>query len=58
MAPEESGDVVVLEDCPVVVEDGQVGAGVDVEVVGGAGVIEVVDHGGDERSENLLIPIL
>ena len=53
--PEEGGDVVVLEDGLVVVHDGEVGAGLDVEVVGGAGVVVVVDDGGEEEGEDLKI---
>jgi hypothetical protein len=45
----------VLEDCTVVVEESQVRARVDVKVVGGARVVEVVDHGGDETRENFQI---
>ena len=50
----------ILEDRSVVVEDGQLRAGVDVEVVCRARVVEVVDHGRDQRSEDLQIrnPVL
>ena len=58
--PEEGRDVMILEDRSVVVEDGQLRAGVDVEVVCRARVVEVVDHGRDQRSEDLQIrnPVL
>ena len=50
----------VLEDGAVVVEDGEAALGVDVEVVGGARVVVVVDDGGDQRSEELQVrqPVL
>ena len=50
----------IFEDRPVVVEDGQVRSRVDVKVVGRPRVVEVVDHGGHQRSENLKVgnPIL
>ena len=47
--------MVVLEDGLVVVHDGEVGAGLDVEVVGGARVVVVVDDGGEEEGEDLKI---
>ena len=47
--------MVILEDRPVVVEDGEVGARVDVEVVGRAGVVKVVDDGRHQAGENLQI---
>ena len=58
--PEEGGYVVVLQDGLVVVEDGQVGGGLDVEVVGGPGVVVVVDDGGEEEGEDLQVghPVL
>ena len=58
--PEEGGHVVVLQDGLVVVEDGQVGGGLDVEVVGGPGVVVVVDDGGEEEGEDLQVrhPVL
>ena len=43
----------ILQDSFVVVEDGEAGLGLDVEVVGGAGVVEVVDDGGEEQGEDL-----
>ena len=49
--PEEGGHVVVLQDGLVVVEDGQVGGGLDVEVVGGPGVVVVVDDGEKRREK-------
>ena len=45
---EECRYVVVLQHSPVVVEQRQAGARVDVEVVGGAGVVQVVDYGGEQ----------
>ena len=50
----------VLEDRTVVVEKGQVRGRVDVKVVGGARVVEVVNHGGDKTRENFQIgnPVL
>ena len=50
----------IFEDRSVVVEEGQVRSRVDVEVVRSPGVVEVVDHGGHQRSENLEVgnPIL
>ena len=39
----------------VVIEDGQLGAGLDMEVVGGAGVVVVVDDGGEEDAEYLQV---
>ena len=58
--PEELGDVVVLEDGAVVIEDGEAALGVDVEVVGGARVVVVVDDGRDQRREDLQVrqPVL
>ena len=47
--------MVVLKDCLVVVHDGEGGVGLDVEVVGGAGVVEVVDDGGEEEGEDLQV---
>ena len=57
---EEGCDVVILKDGFVVVEDGEVGLGLDVEVVGGAGVVVVVDDGGEEQGEDLEVgqPVL
>ena len=57
---EEGCDVVVLQDGFVVVEDGEVGGGLDMEVVGGAGVVVVVDDGGEEQGEDLKVgePVL
>ncbi len=53
--PEESWHVVVLQYRPVIVQDGQIGAGVVVEVVGGASVVIVVDDGGQQTCEDLEI---
>ena len=50
----------IFLDRSVVIEDGQLGAGLDMEVVGGAGVVEVVDDGGEEESKDLEVgePVL
>ena len=45
----------IFLDRSVVIEDGQLGAGLDVEVVGGAGVVVVVDDGGQEDAEYLQV---
>ena len=57
---EEGCHMVILQDRFVVVEDGEVGAGLDMEVVGGAGVVVVVDDGGEEQGEDLEVgqPVL
>ena len=47
--------MVVLQDCPVIVEEGETGARVDVEVVGGSCVVEVVDDGGEQQSKHLKV---
>ena len=44
-----------FEDGAVVVEDCEVALGVDVEVVGGARVVVVVDDGGYQRREDLQV---
>ena len=43
----------VFKDRFVVVEECEAGAGLDVEVVGGARVVEVVDDGGEQQGEDL-----
>ena len=43
----------VFEDGAVVVEDGEVALGIDVEVVGGARVLVVVDDCGEEEGKDL-----
>ena len=50
----------VLQHCPVVVENGQAGPGVDMKIVGSPGVVKVVDYGGQEAREDLQVgqPIL
>ena len=45
----------IFLDRSVVIEDGQLGAGLDMEVVGGAGVVVVVDDGGQEDTEYLQV---
>ena len=45
----------IFLDRSVVIEDGQLGAGLDMEVVGGAGVVVVVDDGGQENTEYLQV---
>ena len=47
--------MVVLQDGPVVVHDGEAGVWLDVEVVGGACVLVVVDDGREEEGEDLKI---
>ena len=51
----EGGDVMILLDRSVVVEHGQLGAGLDVEVVGGARVVVVVNDGREQNAEYLQI---
>ena len=50
----------ILQDRLVVVDDGQVWGGLDVEVVGGPGVVVVVDDGGEQQGEDLEVghPVL
>ena len=45
--------MMVLEHGDVIVEDRQVAAGADEELLVDAGVVEVVTHGGDQRGEQL-----
>ena len=45
----------ILQDGLVVVHDGEVGAGLDVEVVGGARVVVVVDDGREEEGKDLKV---
>ena len=45
----------IFLDRSVVIEDGQLGAGLDVEVVGCSGMIVVVDDGGEENTEYLQV---
>ena len=49
----------ILKDRAVVIKNGQVGAGLGVEVVGSAGVFVVVNGGGKEHREhfNLAQPV-
>ena len=58
--PEEGGHVVVLQHRLVIVDDGQVRGGLDMEVVGGPAVVVVVDDGGEEEGEDLQVghPVL
>ena len=49
---DDGGAVVVLLDALVVVREGPVRCGVDVEEVGAAVVAGVVDHGGEEERED------
>lgn len=53
--PEETRHVMILQNSPVIVEDCQVRAGVDVKVVSGAAVIKVVNDGGHEAGEDFQI---
>ena len=52
--------MVVLQDRLVIVDDGQVRGGLDMEVVGGPAVVVVVDDGGEEEGEDLQVghPVL
>ena len=47
--------MVIFKDGLVVVHDGQGGAGLHVEVVGGARVVEVVDDRREEECEDLKV---
>jgi hypothetical protein len=51
--PESGTYVMVLQDSSIVVQQGSLGAGHHVEIVRGAGVLEVVDHGRHQGSEDL-----
>ena len=51
---EELRDMVVLKDGPIVVEHGQLGARLDVEVVRRARVVIVVDNGREQQGKHLL----
>lgn len=50
----------VFEDSSVVIENGQTAAAVDVKVVGGSRMVEIVDNGRHQRSEDLQVghPVL
>ena len=50
----------ILKNCPVIVEECKVRARVNVKIVCCASVIKIVDHGCDQRRENLQVgyPIL
>ena len=52
--------MVVLQHRLVIVDDGQVRGGLDMEVVGGPAVVVVVDDGGEEEGEDLQVrhPVL
>ena len=58
--PEEFCHMMILQYCPVIVEDGKRGTRLDVEVVGGAGVVIVMNNGREEERKNLEIrqPVL
>ena len=58
--PEEFCHMMILQYCPVIVEDGKRGTRLDVEVVGGAGVVIVMNDGREEERKNLEIrqPVL
>lgn len=47
-SPKKGRDVVIFQDSPVIVEHCQTSARIDVKVVGGASVVEVVDNGGHQ----------
>ena len=55
LPPEEGGHVVVLQHGPVIVHDGEAGVRLDVEVVGGARVLVVVDDRGEEEGKDLKV---
>ena len=57
---EKRSDMMILQDWLVVVDDGQVWGWLDVEVVGGPGVVVVVDDGGEQQGEDLEVghPVL
>ncbi len=52
--------MMILKDGPVVIEDGEAGPRLDVEVVGRSCVVVVVDDGREEKGEDLQIrePVL
>lgn len=54
-APEGGADVVVLQHAAVVVEEGGVGTGVDVEAVGGAGVFYIMHHGRQQKRQHFQV---
>ncbi len=58
--PEKRGHVMVLQDGPVVVEQGEARGRVDVEIVRRARMVEVVNDGRHQRGEDLEVghPIL
>ena len=60
ISPEERRDVMVLEDRPVIVDHGQVWCGLDVEVVGCPGVVQIMNNGWEEETEYLQVwhPVL
>ena len=53
--PEGGADVVVLQNCPVVVQQCRFRAGHDVEAVGGARVLKVVNDGGQQGGKDLQV---
>ena len=52
--------MMVLQNSPIIVEDGQAGTRLDVEVVGGSRVVIIMDDGREEEGKNLEIrqPVL
>ena len=50
----------VFQDSPVIVENGQTAARIDVKVVGGARMVEIVDNGSHQGGEDFQIghPVL
>lgn len=52
--------MMILEDSHVIEQDGLLGVGLDVEVVGSEGVFGVMDDGREEKSEDLEVrePVL
>ena len=51
---EGHGKVVVLQDRFVIVDEGQLGLGVDQELVGHAGVVHVVNAAGQDGGQDLV----
>lgn len=47
--------MMVLEHCSIVVQESRVGSRHDVEIVGGASVLEVVHHRRYQRREDLQV---
>jgi hypothetical protein len=52
---EEFCHVMIFKNCPIIVEDGQRWAWLDVEVVGGARVVIIMNDSGEEERKYLQI---